>query len=820
MPALASDATPAFQDPSAPLEARVSDLLGRMTLDEKIAQLSGFDSFDLPACERLGIPRLRMTDGPLGVRAHSGEKATAFPSGILTASTFDTALAERAAAAMADETLALGRDMLLGPCVNIARVPMGGRNFESYGEDPFLASRMAEAFVRGLQGRKALASVKHYALNNQEFERMSMDVRASERAMHEIYLPAFDAAVRAGAWTVMAAYNKINGLHASENGYLLNEILKKRWGFKGFVVSDWGATHSTVEAANEGLDVEMPSGEYFGGGRLQKALSEGKVSQAAIDDKVRRVLRARIGSGAFDRREHDRPPRSSAGSPAHRELALAQAREGIVLLKNDGLLPLKARSVAVIGPNAQACRAGGGSSLVPAAAETSPLSALRAQAGLDVVFEAGVELPGRLLMMDPAWLSPPPGKGSGRGLFAEYFNNLELQGEPALARVDEAVDFDWGDGPPAEGVGKDGFSVRWTGRLRVPRTGEYDLAVRSDDGARLWVDGGIVIDDWTDHAPATRSSRARLEAGRGYDIRLEYYERGGGAMVRLGTVAPVLGRLKEAVAAAAKAQAALVFVGTSPELEAEGFDRPSMGLPEGQDELIEAVAKANKNTVVVIESGSPVLAMGWAGKVGAIVQAWFPGQEGGLALADILLGRVNPSGKLPVTWPKRWEDCPAFGRYPGRGGAVDYSEGIFVGYRHFDRKGAEPLFPFGHGLSYTSFAYEDLSVDAGNDSAASPEMTVSVEVRNSGGLAGSEVVQLYVREKSPRLERPPQELKGFHRLDLAPGEKKRAVFKLGREAFAHYDPASHAWSVSPGLFELRAGSSSRDIRLKSDILLK
>ena len=825
-PAFAAEAVPVYKNPAAPVEARVDDLLGRMTLDEKIDLLSGVDDMDLRANARLGIPKLRMTDGPLGVRLNAGDKATAFPAGIALASAWDPALLQRVAAQMGEETLALGRDMLLGPCINIARTPQGGRNFESFGEDPYLAARLAAAYVTGLQSQKVLASTKHFALNNQETERGTIDVRASERAIREIFLPAFAAAVRAGTWTVMASYNQINGHHASENDVLQNQILKKEWGFAGFIVSDWGATHSTVGAANGGLDVEMPSGEFFGGGKLQAALKDGSVAPAVVDDKARRVLRAMIGGGVFDRKDSDRPARSVAAGPEGAALALRAAQEGIVLLKNEGgILPLGSgvKSVALIGPSAGTARpSGGGSSEVPAPYAISALDGLRERAGaaLDVRFVAGLRMPGELIPLEKDWLTPPPGKGEGHGLYAEYFNNMTLEGKPAVTQIDPPVNFDWGGDVPWKGITRDNFSIRWTGRLRVPKSGDYELAARSDDGTRLWLDGKLIVDNWKDQAATTMSAKVKLEAGRDYDLKLEYYQHGGGSSVKLGFIPATGGALEDAAAAAAKADAALVFVGASDELESEGKDRDSLELPAGQDELIEAVAGANKNTIVVLQIGSPALMSKWLGKVRGVVQAWYPGQEGGRAIADVLLGRVNPSGKLPVTFPKRWEDSPAYGHYPGANGRVDYAEGIFVGYRGFDKNKIAPLFPFGHGLSYTTFAYSNLAVDVKNPSALAPEVSVSFDVKNTGERAGAEIAQLYVRDERPKVERPEQELKGFSRVELAPGETKRVTLSLDRSAFAYWDDAAHAWAAAPGRFTVRAGASSRDIRLSKDLELK
>jgi beta-glucosidase len=822
-PAAASAEAVVYKDRSAPVDARVEDLLARMTLDEKVSLLSGADAMSLPAIARLGIPPLKMTDGPLGVRF---DKATAFPAGIALGASFDPDLVARVAAAMGDEALALGRDMLLGPCVNIARTPLGGRNFESFGEDPHLAARMAAAYVAGLQGRKVLASVKHFALNNQETGRMTIDVRAAERAEREIYLPAFEAAVRAGAWTVMAAYNKINGFHASENEILLNDVLKTGWGFQGFVVSDWGATHSTVPAANAGLDVEMPSGEFFGGGKLQAAVRDGRLPLSVVDDKARRVLRAMIGGGVFDRRDSERPSRDVIGSSEHLALAREAATEGLVLLKNDGALPIVAeglKTLAVIGPLADVDARGGGSSYVsPIKEPVTVLAGLREalSGGAAVSYARGVALPGVLDAFDPSWLRPPWLHGKGPGLYGEYFANRELRGKPAFARVDRTIDFDWGLNGPGGGLGTENYSARWTGSLRVPRTGDYELGERSDDGARLWIDGALVIDHWTDHGPEARTKTLRLKAGSSYKVRLEYYQHGGGASLQFGLVPSAELDLERAVAAARAADAAIVVVGVGPEFEGEGDDRASLALPAGQDELIEAVETVNKNVVVVIEAGSPVLMNRWLGKVRAVVMAWYPGQEAGRAIADVLLGRANPSGKLPITFPRRWEDSPAYGHYPGKDGAVDYAEGIFVGYRGFDKRGIAPLFPFGYGLSYTRFAYSKLAVRARSASAASPDVAVSFDVKNTGSRAGAEVAQLYVRARTPGPGNPEQELKGFARVALAPGETKRVTLRLARDAFARYDESAHGWAQPAGRFVLRVGASSRDARLTGAVELR
>lgn len=813
---------PVYKDPGASVEKRVEDLLGRMTLDEKIDQISGINSLDLRPNERLGIPSLKMNDGPLGIRR---DPASAFPAGIAMGASFDPELVGSVAGAIALETLAQGRDMLLGPCLNITRVPQGGRNFESFGEDPYLTGRMAQAYVKAMQAKNVITSTKHFALNNQEVDRMTIDVRAGERAMHEIYFPAFLAAVRAGTWTIMASYNRLNGHYAAENDYLLNQVLKKKWGFDGFVVSDWGATHSTVESANAGLDVEMPSGDFFGGGKLQAAVKDGKVSEELINDKVRRVLRIMFRAGLFERKDSDRPALSVVNSPEHQAIALRMAQESMVLLKNDGILPLdksKVKSVVLIGPNADKARAGGGSSMVVPVYGVGALQGLRERAGndLSISFVRGLRMPGEVNPISPEWLFLPAEKGGGHGVWAEYFKGKELSGKPVVARVEPSVNYEWGETPkPVEGVGPNDFSVRWTGRLRVPKTGEYELATRTDDGARLWLDGEIIVESWVDQAPSTHFKRLSLKADRDYEIKLEYYQRAGGAVAQLDISEPVVEQ-DDAVAAAAKADVAIVCVGESNELESEGIDREDAGLPPGQDELIEAVARANPNTIVLVQAGSPVLMSDWADKVKGILMEWYPGEEGGHAAADILLGNFNPSGKTPVTFIKKWKDSPAYGNYPGKNGRVDYEEGIFVGYRYFDTKGVEPQFPFGHGLSYTEFAYYGMAVSSLDNNSKALSIKVSFDVRNTGKRAGAEVVQLYVHEDKPVVERPMQELKGFARVELAPGETKRVTFTLDKDAFSYYDETAHDWRVKPGSFTLSAGSSSRDMRQQASVTLK
>jgi|YelNatPaOPRAMG01_1025707.scaffolds.fasta_scaffold00095_25 beta-glucosidase len=810
-------ARPAYRNPNLPAELRVADLLKRMTLEEKIALLGG-TGYDTTPIERLGVPALRMTDGPLGPNRKG--RGTNFSATIAMAATFDDSLVRRVGEAIGRETYTLGFDILLAPCINIARVPHGGRTFEGFGEDPYLVKRMAVAYIRGVQSQKVLCCTKHFAANNQEWNRFDVDARVDERALREIYFPAFKAAVDAGTGAIMTAYNRLNGFYCSENKYLLTDVLKGEWGFRGIVMSDWGAVHSTVPTALAGLDLEMPTGKYFG--ELGRAVREGQVPIQVIDDKVSRILSAIIRLGLLDR-EHPEGDTTTVDTTGHAALALEVARKAIVLLKNEGnflpLDPTRIRSLAVIGPNGNVARLyGGGSGVQRPFYAISPLEGIRRRLGeaVDVRFAPGVVFKRKELPTVPAsWLIPARGGPGQHGLLGEYFADRDLRGQPVVTRVDSVIDFDWHDRAPAPGVPDDSFSVRWTGKLVPQESGTFEFGARTDNGCRLYLNGKLLIDWWKDSAPnQTKSVYVALERGREYDLRLEMYENQGWATAHLG-IAParIEGALEEAVALARSSDVVVLCVGLWEDLEGEAHDRENLELPEDQVKLIRAVTEANRHTVVVLNNATPVLMTGWIERVPAILEAWYPGQEGGRALAEILFGDVNPSGKLPLTFPKRWEDSPVYGTYPGVREYAEYAEGIFVGYRGFDARGVEPLFPFGHGLSYTSFRYSDLEL---TPLEAGPGDTVRVRfsITNVGNRAGSEVAQLYVRDVEASVPRPPKELKGFCRVSLLPGETARVTLALPIAELAFYDVERRKWVVEPGRFEVLVGASSRDIRLR------
>ncbi len=814
---------PAYQDTKAPLEARVNDLMGRLTQDEKLSLLSG-TAFTTQPIPRLNIPAMGMVDAGQGVRGgmpSTQGPATLFPSGIAMASTWDPELVGRIGQAIGEEALnkGTGSQVLLGPDVNIHRSPLGGRNGESFSEDPYLAARLAVGYIRGLQSTGCAACIKHFACNNEEADRGTVNVKVGERALREIYLPAFEAGVTEGhVWTLMAAYNRINGHYATANEYLLSDVLKTDWGFDGMVMSDWGAVHQTVGVVNAGDDLEMPGPGLLAPAKVAPELASGRIAQATVDENVRRILRTILRVGLLDGPRS--PDHTVINSPAHQRLTFEAASQSIILLKNQGgVLPLdvsKLKSVAVIGPAAVEMQYGAlGSPGVQPFYSVSPLDGIKKRVGdaVTVNYAAGTETGEPV----PASALLPAAPGAGSGLLAQYFAGRTLGGTPLLTRTDAQVQFDWGAAPPAPNLPQTEWSARWTGKLVAPVTGHYTLALTADDGCRLFLDGKALIDHWVESAAVTQTADVDLVAGRAYDLRIEYFQAAGQAVARLNWTVPGRPRFAEAVDAAAHSDVAVVCVGTMG-TEGEGTDRRSMALPGDQDALIQAVAAANKRTVVVLNNGTPVAMTQWLSQVPGLVETWFPGQEAGNALAAVLFGDVDPSGKLPDTLGARREDYPDFGHFPGVNGTVDYAEGIYVGYRHFDKEKIALLFPFGYGLSYTTFRYGPLRL---SQPTLAPHGTVSarVDVTNTGRRAGAEVVELYVHDPSPRIDKPVRELKGFQKVALAPGETKTVSLTLTPRAFAYCDVPGKQWKADAGDYDVEVGASSRDIRQRARLQL-
>ncbi len=813
---------------------QIESWLAQMTLEEKVAMAAGADMWHSTGVPRLNIPPFKMTDGPNGARGSSfgGEvHAACFPVGVCLGSTWNPDLVRQVGEALGQEVQSKSAHVLLAPTVNIHRSPLNGRNFECYSEDPYLTARLAVAYIQGVQSQGVGACVKHFVCNDSEFERMSISSEVSERALREIYLPPFRAAVQeAKTWCVMSAYNKLNGTYCSENRRLLTEILKQEWGFEGAVISDWTGVYSTVGPANAGLDLEMPGPARWMGEKLLQAVRDGLVSEADLDDRVRRLLGVVLKAGVLDHPETDE---QAIDRPEHRRLIRQAAVAGMVLFKNEeNLLPLDAgriKTLAVIGPNAQAARImGGGSAHVGAHYAVSPLDGLTERCGndIEIVYEQGCSNDKSTPLLDAAWLTPADGQG--QGLTIEFFNNLDLEGQPALSRVAAGMRQVW-FGPVAPEVDAKNFAARLSGTLRAPADGVYLFSLVSAGLSRLYLDDRLVVDNWTAQKRGEAFfgmgseevlGRAELVGGQAYQIRIEYTRREApmiGALLVGCTQETVGDPIARAAQVAARSDVALVFVGTNGEWESEGFDRPDMELPGRQVELIEAVAAANPNTVVVLQTGSPVR-LPWLDQVKVVLQAWFPGQECGHAIADVLFGDAEPGGRLSQTWPMRLEDNPAYINYPGENGRVVYGEGLFVGYRYYDKKKVAPRFPFGYGLTYTTFAYSNLRLNAAEYQPGDP-IVVSVDVTNTGARVGTETVQLYVRDVACSLMRPEQELEAFDRVTLAPGETRTVTLTLGLDALSFYDDAKRQWVAQAGEFEVRAGASSSDIRAMAHFVL-
>lgn len=796
---------------SAEVEARIDKLMAEITPDEKLKLLTGIEEFYSQDIPRLNIPRMKMSDATVGVRCYG--PSTAYPAVIALAATWDPQVAKEQGVGIGRDARSRGVHVLLGPGMNIYRQAQCGRNFEYMGEDPYLAGEMAVPLIQGIQSQGVAACAKHYVANEQEDNRMSGNSQIDERTLQEIYLPPFKAAVQKGhVWTIMTAYNKLNGPHCTENDWLQNQVLKQDWGFAGQVMSDWGATHSTAAALNHGLDLEMPGGEFFTPERIKPLLESGKVSQQVIDDHVRRTLRVMVAMGFMDREQED--PTIARSDAASSVAALKVAREGIVLLKNqNNLLPLdaqKARTIVFVGPiTDRAVTGGGGSSYVkpilPGVSIAKGISHVVGESKTTVIPWQSFADKAKHSIYDPI--------DNAAGLKVEFFDGTNLEGTPVLTRTDAQIDFNWKDKKPVEQLKSVKFSARWTGKITPKNSGDYLFFVASDDGSRVFVDGKPVIDFWNDHGIDDRSASVRLDAGKTYDLKVEYYNAGGLAEMRFGYGKVETDFTPEQLQLIQSADVVVAGVGFNcgaGTYEGEGIDR-SYHLPLGQDELLASVSKLNPRTIVVLNTGGNVDMNQWADRSGAIIQNWYPGQYGNTALAEILFGQISPSGKLPVTFEKKWEDSPAYGNYPGEHSSPKFAEGIYVGYRHFDTKNVEPRFPFGFGLTYSTF---DMTQPMVGQSIDGDKKTwiVSATLTNTGQVEAAEVAQLYLRPAKGPIDRPMQELKAFARVHLKPGESKDIDFKLDDTSFQCYDPATKKWITQPGPYEAAIGFSSRDIR--------
>ena len=802
--------------------SRIDDLLKQLTLEEKISMLAGADLWHTVPVPRLGIPQFKVTDGPNGARGAWGSMASpsvATPVGIALGATWNPAIVEKVGNVLADELEAKGAHILLAPTVNIHRTPIAGRNFECYSEDPFLSGMIASAYIKGIQDKGKGACIKHFVANDQEFERFSMSSEVDERTLREIYLEPFRIAIRnANPWSVMSSYNRVNGTYACEYDHTLKDILKDEWGYEGIVMSDWFGTYDTDVPAG-GLDLEMPGpARWMAEEHVKKALENGTLTEEALNDKVRRLLRVLEKAGLFENPKLH--AEKGENKPQHRKIMREAAREAIVLLKNNGTLPLKkVKSIAVIGPYANAAQIlGGGSSSVSPHYVVTPFEGIKDRAGkIKVETTPGCHIFKSMPAPASETLSTPDGK---QGLSLKIFNGTEFEGEPVYAEVTTRVQHGWFD-RSVPNADQECFSMIMEGLFTPKESGVHTLELGGVGWSKLYLDNNLLIDHSHDSDMGQALTKeVKLVGGKSYPIKVEYYWKGNPRWksVGIGHQPPQpKDTIAEAVKLAKNSDVVVLVAGLNPEWETEGADRVDMKLPGRQNELIERVAKANKNTIVVLNAGSAV-EMPWIDKVPAVLQMWYDGQEQGSALADILFGDESPSGKLPTTFPVRLEDNPAYTNYPGENGQVRYGEGIFVGYRYYDKKKLAPLFPFGHGLSYTTFTYSNLRVGA-KSITPSQALKVKVDVTNAGKVAGREVVQLYVRDVKSTFARPEKELKAFQKVELKPGQTKTITFTLDREAFWYFDSRKNAWATEPGEFEILVGASSRDIRLSGMVTL-
>jgi beta-glucosidase len=842
----------------------IDALLGELTLDEKAALTAGADFWGTVAIPRVGIPKVRLTDGPHGARGStmgaSGPTSAAVPCGTALGATWSPEVVEAVGALVGREARRKSAHVLLAPTVNLHRSPLAGRNFECYSEDPVLSGRLAAAYIRGAQSEGVAAVVKHLVGNDAEYDRHGISSVIDERALREVYLRPFELAVtEGGALGMMTSYNRVNGSWTTEQDDLLDGIVRSEWGFDGFVVTDWWGFVDTAGSARAGVDLEMPGPGRAFGPALAAAVRAGEVDEALVDAQVRRLLTAFDRVGALPRAGTPLPEgydaeaehtEESVDLPEERAVVRRAVTESIVLLANDGVLPLapeRLGTLAVIGPNAVDARLmGGGSSAVRPHHITSPAEAIAARLGdgVKVVVEQGCHNDKQLPVLGGRATAAP--SGAGTGFDVEYYAGPEVGGEVVdtghMAAAEAFI-----TSPPSPVLPPAGWSLRARTVLTPPETGAYEVGLVQTRPARLLVDGAVVIDGFADR-PAKGDAfygfgsiellaTVELKAGVPVEVVVEHTSgtRPGLAGFRAGWRLAAGGDLVErAAAAAAGADAAVVVVGTTAEWETEGHDRASMDLPGEQDELVRRVIAANPRTVVVVNSGAPVT-MDWVDGAAAVLQVWFGGQELSGGLAEVLFGDTDPGGRLPTTLPVRLEHNPSYGNFPGENGEVRYGEGLLVGYRWYDSRDLPTRFPFGHGLSYSTFG---LGTPVPSSATFRPgeTLTIDVPVTNTGDRRGAEVVQCYVAPPAPtRLTRPAKELRAFAKVWLEPGEAGTARLTLDDRAFAYWDPgqpdyaelnarmsllptnaghpprAEPGWQVDPGTYRVLVGRSSADI---------
>ena len=805
----------------------INKLIQDLTLREKISLMSGFNSWYTNKIDRLGIPSIKMSDGPNGVRgdSNSGKSSACFPCAISIGSTWDMDLINQLGIALGEEAKVKDVDVLLGPTINIHRHPLGGRHFESFSEDPFLTGKIATEYVKGVQSQDVAACLKHFIGNDTEYERHLVSSNIDEKTLREIYLLPFEMGIKEGnAQVVMSAYNKLNNIYCSSHKELLIDILKDEWGFDGYVVSDWGAALETEENAKGGLDLEMPGPGNVWGDQLFAAVSEGKVEEELIDDKVRRILNIANFSKRFENPTNK--PEQSNNSEEHRRLLKKAAASGMVLLKNNDLLPLKSnvKNLAIIGPNAKEAQIiGGGSASLKPHYQAHPLEAFQNKLGdhTNISYAKGCHTHKFLPRVNEGFMDDK------EGFLVEYFEGSNFD-ENLLVQEHLIGNKFW----VFEGFAKDviakferpDISVRFSCAYTPDISGQHEFEIFGIGKARLFIDGEELIDNWTETSPgeaffsfSSDSKRAlvNLIEGTTYQLEIRYKFEGNFPAIYIGCQAPdKVNLFDEALEVASAADQVILIVGTNSDWETEGNDRSDFNLPVNQNHLIEEVLRVNPNTLVVLNTGSPVK-MPWADKAEAIMQTWFAGQEFGNALVDIITGEINPSGRLPTSFPKNIEDTPAFNSYPGKDLQMHYDEKLLVGYRWYDKKNIKTLFPFGHGLSYTNFEYSDLEVDV------HPKNMVSCKfsVRNTGQVAGIETAQCYVSFKTIDDSEPEKTLQGFSKIALNPNDESSIEINLNSRNFSSWNVAKRSWEVRAGSYEILIGSSAENILLQTTINL-
>ena len=806
----------------------IDQIIKTLTLDEKVSLLSGFNSWYTNKIEKKNIPSIKMSDGPNGVRgdSNSGKSSACFPCAISIGSTWDLSLIKDIGIALGEEAQAKDVDVLLGPTINIHRHPLGGRHFESFSEDPFLTGKIATNYVQGVQSKNVAACLKHFVGNDTEYERHSISSNIDAQTLREIYLLPFEMGIKEGnAKVVMSAYNKLNNIFCSSHQDLLIKILKEEWGFDGYVVSDWGAALETIENANGGLDLEMPGPSNVWGKALIDAVKVSEVSEKLIDDKVKRILTVAEFSNRFQKPEIK--AEQAIDQPKHRLLLRKAAADGMVLLKNEGSLPLKKniKKLAVIGPNAlEAQIIGGGSASLRPHYQIHPLEAVQERLGheVEILYSKGCHTHKYLPKINEELMEEKD------GFLVEYFDGNQFDKDLILEEHLTGSKF-W----VFEGFAKDvisnekrpNISVKFSCKYKPDISGLHEFEIFGIGKCRLLIDGNELIDNWTSMDPgeafftfgsASKKGVINLQKGETYKIEVQYNFEGNFPAVYIGCQTPdEVDIFQEALETASNADEVILIVGTNSDWETEGNDRADFNLPANQNKLIEAILEANQNTVVVINTGSPIH-MPWEKKAKAIIQTWFAGQEFGNALVDILSGEVNPSGKLPTTFPVKIEDTPAYKNYPGKNLQMNYDEKLLVGHRWYESNSIKPLFCFGHGLSFTSFNYQNLEVTTGSDFV----VTCKFEIQNTGDISGLEIAQCYVGFASPLPGEPYKTLQGFVKEEIGANELKKVEIKLGPRNFSFWSVETNTWQIREGSYQILIGSSSENILLQANINLE